>query len=352
MSLLMRWRQAHYSSFGYDVAGSRGGGVREVAATEQFIPDGSQPSEIDRLRARAVWLYFVENLTQSEVAKVLGLNRVAVVRLIADARRRNEVRISITTPLAELSGVEQAVQKRHDIGLVIAAPLTNPEADPVKVIAAALGSYLNETMRPSTTIGVGWGRTLYNSLPFIAGRTLEDFRVVSLLGGIAAARRFNPAEFAWQFAELFQGEGYLVPAPAIVDSPETKHALLEHCGLAEIFNMADHLDTVLVSVGSMSTITTSYRMGHLTEAEQRELVAAGAVGDLLYNFVDIEGRLVDHPVNQRIMSVDLARLRRTPERVLVSGGPEKIAVLRGAIAALRPTVLITDEVTASVLAKE
>lgn len=325
--------------------------MKEVAPTEQLLAEGSQPSEIDRLRARAVWLYFVENHTQSEVAKMLGLNRVAVVRLIADARRRNEVRITISAPLAELSGVEQAVQNRHGIEQVIAAPLSNTGIDPAKVIAAAVGSYLNATMRSSTTVGVGWGRTLYNSLPFIAGRTLEDFRVVSLLGGIAAARRFNPAEFAWQFAELFQGEGYLIPAPAIVDSPETRHALLEHCGLAEIFTMADHLDTVLVSVGSMSTITTSYRMGHLTEAERRELVAAGAVGDLLYNFIDEEGRLVDHPVNRRIMSVELSRLRKAPTRVLVSGGPEKIPVLRGAITALRPTVLITDEVTATALAE-
>ena len=325
--------------------------MKEVAPTEQLLAEGSRPSEIDRLRARAVWLYFVEGHTQNEIANMLGLNRVAVVRLIADARRRNEVRISISAPLAELSGIEQAMQVRYGIARVIAAPVSTAGIDPVKVIAAAAGSYIKPRCAPAMTVGVGWGRTLYNSLPFIAGRTLEDFRVVSLLGGIAAARRFNPAEFAWQFAELFQGEGYLIPAPAIVDSPETKHALLEHCGLAEIFQMADHLDVVLLSVGSMSGLTTSYRMGHVSEAERRELVAAGAVGDLLYNFIDEDGQTVDHPVNRRVMSVDIPRLRRTPERVLVSGGVDKLPVLRGAIKALSPTVLITDELTAAALAE-
>lgn len=323
--------------------------MREVDPSERLLAEGSQPSELDRLRSRAVWLYFVESHTQSEIAAMLGLSRVAVVRLIADARRRNEVRITLSAPLAELAGVEQAVQERYDIGRVIAAPIGTAGIDPVKVIAAAAGIFINSMMRPSMTIGVGWGRTLFYSLPFIAGRTLEDFRVVSLLGGIAAARRFNPAEFAWQFAELFQGEGYLIPAPAIVDSPETKHALLEHCGLAEIFQMADHLDAVLVSVGSMVGLTTSYRMGHVSEAERRELIAAGAVGDLLYNFIDEKGRLVDHPVNRRVMAVDLPRLRKAPERILVSGGNDKLPVLRGAIKALSPTVLVTDEVTARAL---
>lgn len=158
------------------------------------------------------------------------------------------------------------------------------------------------------TVGVGWGRTLYNTLPFIVGQTLADFRVVSLLGGIAAARRFNPAEFAWQFAELFQGEGFLIPAPAVVDSPETKHALLERCGLAAIFEMADKLDMAVISVGGISTLTTSYRTGYLSEADRRSLVEAGAVGDVLYNFIGEDGALVDHEVNARAIAVSLDRV--------------------------------------------
>ena len=145
---------------------------------------------------------------------------------------------------------------------------------------------------------------------------------------------------------MFQGEGYLIPAPALVDSPETKHALLERCGLAEIFEMADHLDMALLSVGGISTITTSYRLGHLSEPERRALIDAGAAGDVLYNFFDEAGRMVDNPVNGRAVSVDLARLRKTPERVLISGGKEKLSAMRGAINVLRPTVLITAEITA------
>jgi DNA-binding transcriptional regulator LsrR (DeoR family) len=312
-------------------------------------PGTGPQAEADRLRARATWLYFVEGLTQSEIAKLLGLNRVAVVRLIADARRRNEVRITLASPLSELAGLERALESRYGLGRAIVAPLSAPAADPTRAIAAAAGTWINAALRPGLTVGLGWGRTLHGSLPFIAGRTIEDLRVVSLLGGITAARRFNPAEFAWAFAELFQGEGYLIPAPALVDSPETKQALLERCGLAEIFRMAERLDLVLLSVGSLESITTSYRTGHLTEAERHSLIAAGAVGDVLYHFIDEAGRPVDHPVNARAMSVDLAVLRRTPERVLVSGGAEKVRALRGAIRALEPTVLVTDQTTAEML---
>ncbi len=312
-------------------------------------PDTNVQSDADNLRVRAVWLYHVEGLTQNDVAQRLSINRVMVVRLLADAKRRNEVRLTISAPLARLVELGRTVETQLGIDRVIVAPFDAADDDPVRVIAAAAGNYISGRMQSGMTVGVGWGRTLYNSLPFITGATLNDFRVVSLLGGIAAARRFNPAEFAWQFAELFQGEGYLIPAPAVVDSPETKHALLERCGLSSIFEMADKLDVVLLSVGGISTLTTSYRTGHISEAERRSLIEAGAVGDVLYNFIDAAGVIVAHEVNDRVISANLARLRRTPERVLISGGREKISAIRGVIRTLSPTVFITDEITARTL---
>ena len=309
-------------------------------------------SEADRLRARAIWLYHVEGLTQNDIATQLGISRVMVVRLLADARRRNEVRITIAAPLTETLLIERDVETRFGINRVIVAPFSDAEADPVKVIAAAAGNFISSEMKAGMTVGVGWGRTLFNTLHFITGATLNDFRVVSLLGGIAAARRFNPAEFAWQFAELFQGEGFLIPAPAVVDSPETKHALLERCGLSAIFEMADKLDMALLSCGGISSLTTSYRTGYLSEADRRSLVEAGAIGDVLYNFIDANGDLVDHEVNNRVISVNLARLRRTPERVLISGGKDKLIALRATIKTIAPTTLITDEQTALALISE
>jgi deoxyribonucleoside regulator len=308
-----------------------------------------QQSDVDRLRSRVVWLYHVEGNTQNDIAIHLGLSRVMVIRLLADAKRRNEVRVTISSPFTEGVQLERELEKKHGIKRVIVAPFSSPDEDPVKVIAAAAGYFISAAMHSGMTVGVGWGRTLDGSLHFISGGALEDFRVVSLLGGIAAARRFNPAEFAWQFAQLFQGEGFLIPAPAVVDSPETKHALLERCGLASIFEMVDQLDIALLSVGGITALTTSYRTGYLSEADRRSLIDAGAVGDILYNFIDANGNIVDHEVNRRVISANLTRLRRTPERVLISGGKEKYVALKASITTLAPTTLITDQFSAEFL---
>ena len=126
-------------------------------------------SDTDRLRARAVWLYHVEGCTQSDIATQLGINRIMVVRLLADARRRNEVRVTISTNLIDLVETERALEKRFGINRVILAPYSDPEGDPVKVIAAAAGAFISGEMKSGMTVGVGWGRTLYNTLAFIRG---------------------------------------------------------------------------------------------------------------------------------------------------------------------------------------
>ncbi|RYG93089.1 sugar-binding transcriptional regulator [Loktanella sp. IMCC34160] len=320
------------------------------------MPDDLNPAQEraaldphNQTRIRAAWLYYIEGLTQSDVAKRMGVNRIMITRLLSEARRRGEVMIRIESELTPLIDLQGRLEDKFGLERAIVAPMNDPESDPTRVIAAAAGSYVSGLMKSNMTIGVGWGRTLHAMLPYVEGQSLEGVRIVSLLGGIAQARRFNPAEFAWQFAELFDAEGYLIPAPAIVDSPKTKHALLEHCGLEQIMSMAENCDVALLSCGGISSMTTSYRLGHVSEAERLSLIDAGAVGDVLYNFLDKDGKLVDHPVNQRAISISVDRLARIESKVLISGGPEKVEMIRGTMNSLRPSVLITDELTAATL---
>lgn len=303
-------------------------------------------SRSDRLRVRAAWMYFIEQMTQTEIADVLGIGRVSVVRLLAEARARNEVQISIESELAETVRLERALERTFGIGQALVAPLSTEDADPIPAISARTGGFLSEAMRSGMRVGVGWGRTLFSSLQFIGGRQLADFQVISLLGGVGAARRFNPAEFAWRFAQIFHGEGFLIPTPAVVDSVETKIALVERCGLKDIFEMTGSLDAVLVSVGGIASATTFYRGGFLKERDREALVERGAVGDLLFHFFDADGVLVDHPVNDLVMSVDVGTLRKAPVRILTSGGSDKTEALLGAMALIAPTVFITDEKSA------
>ncbi|MDE2383797.1 MAG: sugar-binding transcriptional regulator [Alphaproteobacteria bacterium] len=304
---------------------------------------------IARNRMRIAWMYYVEGLTQGEIADVLGIGRVTVIRNINEAIKQHEVRIWITGHVAECLELEKALKEAFGLDECVVVPEPSSPAAITKAIGAAAGMYVTDQLKDGACIGVGWGATLYESLQTLAPRQLERVEVISLLGGIVQARQFNPAEFAWQFSSLIGADCYLLAAPALVDSPKTRQALIDKCGLNEVLEKSAKMDMALLSVGNMSAQSTAFRMNFMSDAERRSLQEKGAVGDMLNNFFDLEGRLVKHPINDRVMSMPIERLISVPRRVLISGGLEKVDALLGGLKLVKANVLITSEATATAL---
>jgi DNA-binding transcriptional regulator LsrR (DeoR family) len=321
-------------------------GAEARRANGDFVNSGRRSP---RLRHRVAWMYYIEEMTQSAIADQLGIGRISVVRMLSEARAMNEVRISVSRDLIGLSELEIELQKKYGVREVIVAPLSAAGSDPRAVIGAAAGDYVSDLLRPNMKVGLGWGQTLLKSLNFLQERPVPGLSIVSLLGGITRARQANPAEFAWQFARVFLADCYLLAAPAIVDSAATKKILIERCGLSEVYEFSKSLDAVVVSIGSIGPDSTASLFGAVSEADNAALRACGAVGDLLFSFFDINGNLVDHALNERAMSIPIETIASAPARVLVSGGLNKVEAMVGAFRLFRPTVLITDRITAEAL---
>jgi DNA-binding transcriptional regulator LsrR (DeoR family) len=311
--------------------------------------DADDRSPAQRLRLRASWMYYVEEMTQQEIAQRLGVGRVTVVRMLAQARERNEVRIVIEDRLAECVALERQLEERYGLKEAIVAPLSSPDADATGPVSASAGAYLSDLVRSDMRIGVGWGRTLVNALAYMSEKPVENVSVVSMLGGIMKARAFNPAEFAWRFAALYQADCHLMTAPIVVDSPETRTTLIERCGLRDVFDMARTLDAVVLGAAGMGKDATAYRSQFISDSDRESLIAAGAVGDLLFNFLDAAGNIVEHPINGRVMSVPLSIVKEVPQRIIAAGGMTKVRALRASIKLLAPTTLITDQYAAAEL---
>lgn len=309
----------------------------------EHAPFGPGANRSKRIRLRVAWMYFIEEMTQNEIAQHLGIGRVTVVRLLSDLRERNEIKFNIEQGVPECIALERNLEKAFGLSEAVVAPLSDVQADATVAVAAAAGQYIGGMLRPGMRIGVGWGRTLHESLRFMPDGPVANLGVISLLGGITKVRRFNPSEFAWRFSSLFQAECYLMTAPAMVDSPATRQTLIDHCGLGHVFDNAKRLDAVLLSVGDVTADGTAYRYGVIPEEMRRRFVKMGAVGDLLFHYFNANGELIDDPIQGRVMSVPVETLRAVPQRIIASGGLKKVQALRGALRLVPPTALITDE---------
>jgi DNA-binding transcriptional regulator LsrR (DeoR family) len=321
--------------------------------TSLFQNSEPQPERVAgrvaRNRMRIAWMYYVEGLTQNEIADRLGIGRVTVVRNINEALKQREVKIWITGGVAECLDLEAQLKDRFDLIDAVVVPEPAEPSHVGKSIGFAAGMYVTDQLTDNFCLGVGWGATLYASLQTLSPKELNNVEVVSMLGGIVQARRFNPAEFAWQFANTVGADCFLLTAPAVVDSAATRQALIERCGLNEVMSRVEKMDMALLSVGTMSQQSTSFRFGFFTEEERMSLMRAGAVGDMLYNFYDLDGNIVEHAINERVMSIPLANIRKVPRRVMISGGEDKVQALLGGLKLSAANVLITNEGTAKAL---
>lgn len=300
-------------------------------------------AESASLRLRAAWLYYNQRMTQKDVAEKLGVSRSTVIRMLDEALKRGEVQIWIDEGVGDCVELATKLERAYGLDEAVVVPAADSAEGTAKSVGLALGQFLTEAVPDDCTIGVGWGRTLTASLASFRPARRERVKVVSLLGGIVQAQHSNPIEYSWRIASQLGAECYLFLAPLLVDSRETKRSLIEKCGLKPLFELAEAMDIAVVSCGDIGPDSTSLSRGFLPRQVLDELVAAGCVCDTMCNFLDAEGRTIDHPIRDRVMSIDLDTVKKANHIVLVSGGARRAAAIRATIRRIGCNTLITDE---------
>ncbi|WP_312808392.1 sugar-binding transcriptional regulator [Agrobacterium cavarae] len=304
-------------------------------------------SEAPSLRLRAAWLYYNQGMTQKDVAEKLGISRSTVIRLLDEAMKRSDVQIWINEGIEDFVSLSIDLEKAYGLDEAVIIPTGSDKVgDIAKGVGLALGQFLSEVVPDNATIGVGWGRTMTASLSSFRPPRRENCKVVSLLGGIVAVHQTNPLDYTWRLASALGAECYMFLAPLLVDSIETKRALIEKCGLSTLYALAENLDLAIVSCGDIGPHSTSLSEGFISKQTLDELVAAGCVCDTMFNFIDAEGRSVDHPINNHAMSIDLDTLKKAKHIVLASGGAHRATAIRATIKRIGCNTLITDEAAA------
>ena len=320
------------------------------ATVEKKASSNSEFSE--DLNIQVSWLYYMEGKTQEDISKALGLSRSKVLRILASSRQNGTVQITIATNLSRCIELERNLESLMGLERAIVIPnCPNPETE-YDDLGVALGSYISGILEDNMSIGLGWGRTLSTSLSQIEVREQKDLKVISMLGGLTRVNRHNLSEFAWRFADRLSAQGYLMAVPVLAPDVDTRDALFAHAGISEIVEESKSLDIAVVTAGDLSPYSTVSQFSVLERDEIASLQAAGAVGHVLFRFIDANGKVLDHPINNRVMGIDPRDLGATRKIVLASGGWRKYDVVRAAMKLLKPHVLVTDESVAERLVAE
>ena len=120
----------------------------------------------------------------------------------------------------------------------------------------------------------------------------------------------------------------------------------------EVLTRIRQADAIAMGVGDISDRSLLIRNGLPKDVTGDDLIAAGAVGDMLGFFVDAEGGPIDHPITRRVIGIDPFELKSRPNVILAAGGAHKVAIIRAALGSGIFDVFVTDQRTAEAVLGE
>jgi DNA-binding transcriptional regulator LsrR (DeoR family) len=300
---------------------------------------------------QVAWLYHVGQMSQEEVSRRLGMSRFKVLRLLAEARERGLVRVSVEHGTSATLDLASRLSDLFGMREVQAAPLP-PEADDeqarraVGMMAAGLLRRIGAS--GPLTIGLGWGRTVAAMTEALTGLRNPELRFVSLMGTMTRVSGTGPFDVTTRLAALTGGTALVLPAPFLCDSEADMQVVLRQRLVRDTLDVARKANHSILSLGECTADALLFRSGMLTDQDVEELRRSGAVADTTGKFFNEDGRPAETSLNRRAPSIGINDLRAMDTTLLVAGANKARAaraVLRSGLA----NRLICDELAARAL---
>lgn len=301
-----------------------------------------------RLIAR---LYYLDGLGQSEVARFAKVSQAKVSRLLALARERGIVRITVADYEPRRRDQEEELRRR--LGLAAAFVIKTDAGSEAADLRRAVGHFGAAVVAPliaaRDTVALAGGRTIHELVHQLPQPKNLALTVVQAMGSVDSnVSVIDAQEVGRVMAQRLGGVFLALNAPAFIPEKRTRDALL---GLEQMRSVHDNLDRAKVAFVGVGTLQNSVfvERGVLRDAMLRDLERAGAVGEVCGRFIDARGNECDTAWSDRVISVQVGQLRRIPQVVGVVSGSDRSA---GILAAIRGNLiksLLIDETGAAAL---
>lgn len=290
---------------------------------------------------RVAQMYYLENMSQAEIANVVGVSRPQVSKLLMKAREIGIVTITVAEVSDRLKGYETSLCQRHLLNFCRVVPECSSHFETERSIAQCALEQINKIAETAHTIGIGWGAMLNSvcDLGPIREHVNEAASVVPLIGSLNATNNgYNTNELVRKLGLILGMTPRYLYAPAFPQLREEQAQFLETYNFRQISGYWDQLDAAIFRIKAypgVPDLATSSRYGRALEINK-------AVGVILSDFYDISGRTISGEMDFSI-SISRQQFMRTPVRLAVGANTTTPQSVLGALRTGMVTHLILSE---------
>ena len=183
----------------------------------------------DRLRLVAR-LYYRDGLGQSEVARFARVSQAKVSRLLALARERGIVRITVADYEPRRRDLEDQLRSRFGLKpAVVIKTGDHPDAADLRRAVGHFGAAaMDSLIQPRDVVALAGGRTIHELVHHLPQARNKTLTVVQAMGSVdSTVSAFDAQEVGRVMAQRLGGIFLALNTPAFIPEKRTRDALLE-----------------------------------------------------------------------------------------------------------------------------
>lgn len=302
--------------------------------------------EDSSLLFRVAKYYYINNYSQDEIAKLENISRPQISRLLKKARDVGIVKIDVSMPNTLERGELQAqLQSILHLKKVVISPSTEGGKENSAGVYSITASYLSEVLRGRKNVGIGWGKTIYNtSLQLALQDEHNELTFYPVIGNSGTNIPFYQINnIIDRFAEKFRANAYYTHSLFL--QPKTIPTDLDIKRLNVLKQYWKNLDAIIIGLGGR-VISKAIYIDELPPSVNKKQLVDHAIGDILANFFLDDETFFEYPKDYRLIAIDLKDLKQIEEIICIAHGRHKVEAIVYAANNKYFNTLITDDLTA------
>lgn len=298
-------------------------------------------------------LYYCENLSQQEIAKMLNISRATVSRILKCCIDEGIVSIHIKNTSTYQYELEKKVERKYGLKHVSVVSDKKDSELILWAIGDTTSDYLRDVVKSNVRIGVSAGTTIAGIMHQLRPLGSYNIDVVQMSGDASHQISNCSSVLTIELAKALGGIPHAMHVPLLVHTKVLRDLLLEEPFNKKHFQELEHLDIAIVGLGLLDdllpgTSDTWYNF----VADKEDLRSKKAVGDICGTFIDYDGNLCDADIQDRTIAIPLENLRKIPHCIAVAYGRKKKYITQAAIKGRYINVLMIDEELACALLED
>ncbi|MEM9632406.1 MAG: sugar-binding transcriptional regulator [Pseudomonadota bacterium] len=303
-------------------------GARGVAARSR-----SQEDAI----LEVTWCYYQEGMNQNEIAERLGISRATVVNYLAEARKRDYVRISLDSDVFRNQELARGLVDRFGLQDAVVIPSSPGGADQsLDRVTRVVADWLPNLLEPGDRLGVAWGETVYRVAEAAPRITMEDLTVVQLVGSRPAALGFAAETCSATLARRYGAHCVNLHVPLLLSDKGLVERLKQEPVIRMQLQAVADCNKTIFACGTCQSESHVVQTGLLDRDDIADCASKGAIGVICGRLIDHDGNGLNREIEDRMIAVTLDQMRNKEMGLLVGSGPQRaepmLAAIRGGYA--------------------